>query len=425
MNICLLKAIRAVDLVDSHPDRQEFFEQYIERYLIARILIFFHSLFKGTFLSALMYLIFAARYLIKSSYAISHKYKLLATVDYINEQRAISDFLSYVDDSLIKQSARQKLNQACAIFIEVFCNLKNLFRVAKFLTKFEKKGTFLTTCRVAELFFLYLIAKKRINHSKAIIIASNYTPCACALKAAAEFNKLPTIYTFHAVVTSVVRIPALKVNLACLYGERALDVFRLNGEIKCDSIVYTGLQGDSVKMQYKKDFDDVKSVGVFLSGYIKPESFRLLLENLSKYSNIEQIYVRPHPLKEANPDLSILSEFSKIIIDTNARVTTTAKVCDLVIAGSSGVHVEVLKAGVPVLYWEDFDTVGPDYYSFIQYGIVLEIKDINTINWQEVKNFYNQDWSDRFQKFDYSYLRTKTEIHNNIKENLEQLLAKY
>ncbi len=425
MSYELRKAVRAVHLVDTFKDRQDLFDYYVSRHFIARAVLWCYGKIKNTPLSALMFTCFGMRYLLKHTFADSVRFNLSCPIDYVNERRAILDFLGRVDDSLNNDPSSRR---SAAVRRQLGLLMREpglIFRFAKFFRRYEPQGTFLTCCRVSELLWCYVCAEAHLEatSAKGVLVATNYAPTACALMAAARDRKLKVVYTCHAIIPYDAVMPALEADIAYLYSKRAIEAFNSYYGIECRHIHFTGLAGPSRPMRLAESFQDVKTVGVFLTAYTVQPEFERLIRELSEVSHIQSIIIRPHPLAEANPDLAFISAFPKVTLETAGRAYDTAAKSDFVIAGSSSVHIEVVKSGTPSLYWERFDTIGPDYYRFLRDGVLYPLDDVGTLDWNAVKEFYSSSWIDRFRELDCSYMHDPLEMNLEMKAVLERLMS--
>ena len=388
MSFHLRKALRAVHLVDMFKDRQDFFDYYVSRHFPARVVMWIYGRIRGTPVTALIFAAFGMRYLLKNAYGRSARRKMMFPVDYVNERRAVLDFLENVGDELKVDSPVERREAILARLTLLGRSPVLLYRFYRYFRRYERKGTFLTCFRLSETLWHYVCAQDELQRTPArgIITATNYSPTACALIAAARSRHIPVVYTFHAIIPYDAVMPKLEADLAFLYSKKAIDAFAVYGGVQAKRIQFFGLPGESVP---------------------------------------KRIIIRPHPLKDANPDMSFVPQFPKVEIDSSGRAPDTARKCQVVIAGSSSVHIEVLKSGTPSLYWEGFDTIGPDYYRFIRDGVVAEVKDISTIDWPAIQKFYGDGWTERFQELDCSYRRDAASLRKDMCTALDETLREF
>lgn len=427
MSFHLRKALRAVHLVDMFKDRQDFFDYYVSRHFPARVVMWIYGRIRGTPVTALIFAAFGMRYLLKNAYGRSARRKMMFPVDYVNERRAVLDFLENVGDELKVDSPVERREAILARLTLLGRSPVLLYRFYRYFRRYERKGTFLTCFRLSETLWHYVCAQDELRRTPArgIVTATNYSPTACALIAAARSRHIPVVYTFHAIIPYDAVMPKLEADLAFLYSKKAIDAFAVYGGVQAKRIQFFGLPGESVPMRMAGSIDEVETVGVFLTAYTIQDAFVSLIRDLSSYANVKRIVIRPHPLKDANPDMSFVPQFPKVEIDSSGRAPDTARKCQVVIAGSSSVHIEVLKSGTPSLYWEGFDTIGPDYYRFIRDGVVAEVKDISKIDWRAIQKFYGDGWTERFQELDCSYRRDAASLRKDMCTALDETLREF
>ncbi|MCB0370439.1 MAG: hypothetical protein KDD45_13695, partial [Bdellovibrionales bacterium] len=106
-----------------------------------------------------------------------------------------------------------------------------------------------------------------------------------------------------------------------------------------------------------------------------------------------QIILRPHP----NTSLlkfkkSLLKNFSEIVISDSSKILhDSLDAIDLVIAGESSAHLEVLSLGIPSVYWR-LDKIPYDHYGFVRNNFVLKVDHLFDLK-NKVNSFYSStEW---------------------------------
>jgi hypothetical protein len=418
------KAVRAVYTMDSSPARFAIFQEYVGKRALARLILKCYPIIAGTSLSGLLFCIFGFLQLRKKLVSPTKKYNLLCTTDYVNERKAVSALLARVSEEFLPKSYFSFVFLRLYLLLGLLTRPAIFFRFSKFLRKFERRGTFLTSCRVAETLWCYYAIEKifRLYASRGCIIASHYSPATCALQAVCAKYQQPTIYVNHSLINYHNKVPKLEVDLACLYGEHVFNAFKHHDAIDCKEVLFIGLLGQTSTLLPSNSACSLEKVGIFLTASTNEDNFKNLLETLNANSFIKQIIIRPHPLKSIRTNLAKFQNLKKVLIEESGIAEETAKLCDLIIAGNSSVYVEVLKCGKPSVYWNKLDFIGYDFYHLLKNQIVYELTDIKKIDIESIASFYNENWAKRFEKVDFLFRKKEEEINKTLLSSFNRLL---
>ena len=117
-------------------------------------------------------------------------------------------------------------------------------------------------------------------------------------------------------------------------------------------------------------------------------------------------------MSEQPPDLpKVLKDLSNIVeTPRTATLLEVANVCDWVVADAgSNVHLPVLKQGIPTVALKEISTLGEDQadlYGFVANRVVFPpVPTLRSLCVEEAAVFYGDEWTERFRRYDASYLQ--------------------
>ena len=123
------------------------------------------------------------------------------------------------------------------------------------------------------------------------------------------------------------------------------------------------------------------------------------------------------------------NDFQSFLLNTNIEISVEGRPieedlesCDLVVAGNSNSHLQILKYGVPSVYLSGLDRVTEDLYGFVEGGILYELSNPEDLDLKNLSNFYGQEWKETFSKFDGSYDLKQTDVVKNVRLSLVKFL---
>jgi hypothetical protein len=235
-----------------------------------------------------------------------------------------------------------------------------------------------------------------------------------ALVAAAKMQGRTTFYIQHAHIST--SFPRLIVDVAILDGAAARVLYDAIGKHTA-RVLYRGVEGEYRHLHLENLHKEKICVGLFINTLPDPPVMQALAA-LDALDFVEKIIVRYHPAFPCTIDFSSekfsLSDMSRTPWADGAR-------CDLVLAGNSSVHLNLVKYGVPCVYLENLDPIGDDYYGFVAAGLLPRVQDASLLNLMQVITHYNKpQWVETMQYFDASYGKDAAILQDEIRQALRQ-----
>ncbi|MCG8325100.1 MAG: hypothetical protein MI673_06245, partial [Thiotrichales bacterium] len=216
-------------------------------------------------------------------------------------------------------------------------------------------------------------------------------------------------------------VPPVHADLSILTGQAARDTYAgIAGRV-----VYKGIAAAEREMSLAplRQAERELSVGIFLTAMTDMAALEAFSRRLCESLAVKRLLLRPHPVRLVQDDYEGLAQrVSAIDIDKSASATEAAEACDFVVCGNSGVVLEVLKAGVPVAYNADLDTIPDDYCGFVAAGLVPRCEaPLEDLPAQLAAFFGRDDWPAKMAYFDHAYGKDADAVMAEAVRELERL----
>lgn len=429
MRYSLLRAFKTVVKVESHDLRIQTFENICGRNYSVRLVFQLHQFLRNTPLAGWMVALFALKEFLSVgiSPAGTHS-KILATAYFAGEKRQLRWITSCCPPGLIACASITRAHipakSSGRAGWRAFGSWRELSRIVRISQRASKRYHFMPACRgvSAIAFALRFGIDLQELQAKAVLITSNYGPDAVGLQVAAAARGLPAIYAPHA-YPSPRLIQPFRSELNLLQGEIVLERACSLSAVPGKSI-FIGIQGNSAPLRVPCLSAPGTRFGIFLSGEPEIQELESLVTQLLAVFQNSLITIRPHPVSLITPHFPrSLTINPKVDLRQNEPLEECVQRCDVVIAGGSGVHLDVLKMGVPSLFYRRFERTLGDHMGFVAEGMVKEIFSVNEISEELFTEFYDVQWRDRLRRYDASYLRSVEEINSGVRNAVLDFLA--
>lgn len=230
-----------------------------------------------------------------------------------------------------------------------------------------------------------------------VVVSSDSNPEALGVAAAFRRSGLRAVYVNHGFIPE--GPPRLSFDLSILDGPALAGTYRSSGQFP---VVYKGIEGQGRAFR-RVPSDRPWTIGVFTSLIGDWTVTAEWLARLARSSQVASIRVRLHPnLQVRHPASGSLGRFDKVSIDPPGMPIAEASArCDLVIAGNSSVHLNVLKSGAPTVFVDELDRVPREFYSFQSEKLVYEARSIEDLDAARINAHYDTpEWRAKFLRYD-------------------------
>lgn len=299
----------------------------------------------------------------------------------------------------------------------VFTDLRVVLRIVRAV---DKKEGWVVALNVASFLFNYAAFQRAFSpETKAVIYANDFSPIPLAFRAAAEKRDLIRIFTMHGQISCAASgniFPRLDADIVCLYGDASLQSYRVGGE-PTGRVFLTGFPGQSQPVQTPVSLG---TIGVALANYYD-DATQNTIEKIGSLYPHAHISVRCHPQMKKKP---AFPGHTNVAVSDHAGLKDFTEDCDVVIAGNSGVQIDLLKAGLPVIYCATLDKLGQDDIGLVRAGIV-PVQEDRALTAEEIGAFFGPGWVEKFRSYDAFYLMEdshKTIVGEDIARAYKALL---
>lgn len=298
-------------------------------------------------------------------------------------------------------------------------------RIWPFLSSLAQLHSFMPSARIASALAYYIrfvqLFADRPGLSAAIV-ASNYSPEAVGLAAAAHRMGRRVIYINHAPVpANGALVPPVLADCAVFYGDAVRQTYERRSRCTAD-VALIGQPWTARPMEWH---DELRTVGIFLTALTRADAVtELVLAIRATHPDI-RILIRNHPVALLKTDFSKLeAQDSNLEITIGTPLDEEILACDLIICGNSGVAMNALSGGCPVAYMGDLDGLTFDYNGFVGSGLVCHVTGWSDDTYIRLKKFYfTPKWQSVMRTYDASYGVDVGELEQTASETVRRYLA--
>lgn len=297
-------------------------------------------------------------------------------------------------------------------------------RVWSFLRLLVRTHSFMPSARIASTLAFYMRFSQLFAERpalKAAIIASNYSPEAVGMAAAAHHHGKRVIYANHAPVpANGPVVPPVLADCGMFYGDMTTKTYQQRSCCTAE-IGLIGQPGRARPMEWR---DEVKSIGIFLTSGTKVDVLKSLIATIRVDLPAAHIIIRQHPVTLLKTDFSDLAlDDANIELTIGNPLDDEIAACDLVICGNSGVAMNVLSGGRPVAYLSSLDGILFDSNGFVASRLVYSMPWWSDDIYDRLKGFYQAPgWEGVMRSYDASYGVDLAVMRQNATEVLMRYL---
>lgn len=422
----LATALTIIRRMETSSARGAVFAEITSKNRIFRLVDKLYDLAGSRFLQPLI--LFA--YMLKCILSVgSFKYEgeeAVAISNFHNEQNAIDRLLSLLPNVQVMQlSIRRTHIFGRGQFRTALQMVGTFTRLFRFLARLARAYEFMPAARIASGLAYYMRFSQLLKQHPqlgAAFVASNYSPEALGLAAAAHSLDRKVIYINHAPVpANGATVPPVLSDCAVFYGETMRRTYETGSRCNAE-VALIGQPGTTHAMQW---CDEVERIGIFLTALTSAKAVeKLVLAIRDSHPDIE-ILIRNHPVA------LLKSNFSDLVAShKNVRVTIgnpldeEIQACDIIFCGNSGVAMNVMRCGRPVAYIDALDQLNHDYCGFVQNGLVCEVKNWSSDLFPMLKAFYTGPaWRNVMQSYDASYNADATLLKQKAAETVQRYIS--
>ena len=419
----LATALRIVRRMETSAGRGAVFEEIKNKNLLYRLV---DALYSGAgIVQPLMLFVYMLKCVLSVGPFDDDEGEAVAISNFDNERHTVERVAALVPElRLLRLSIERRHVLGLAQWAAAFRMLGCARRVWPFLRTLVRKHSFMPSARIASALAFYmrfaqLFAERPALH--AAIVASNYSPEAVGMAAAAHRAGKRVVYANHAPVpANGAVVPPVLADCALFYGDAVRQTYERRSRCTAE-VAFIGLPSASRPMQWR---DEVTTVGIFLTSGTRADVLSNLVSAMRASLPGVHILIRNHPVALLKTDFSDLAGGdANIEITIGKPLDDEIAACDLVICGNSGVAMNVLSGGRPVAYLADLDRVKFDSNGFVASGLVCQVSGWSDDIYARLKRFYfNPKWQSVMRTYDASYGVDAGELEQPAAETVKRHL---
>ena len=278
-------------------------------------------------------------------------------------------------------------------------------RLWPFLSRLARTHSFMPSARIASALafymrFLQLFADR--PGLTAAVVASNYSPEAVGLAAAAHQMGRRVIYINHAPVpANGAMVPPVLADCAIFYGDAVRKTYERRSRCSAE-VALIGQPWTARPMQWR---DEIKTVGIFLTALTRTGAVSELVSAIRTSRPEVRILIRNHPVALLKCDFSDLAaRHDNLAITIGNPLDEEIAACDLIVCGNSGVAMNVVSSGRPVAYMDTLDRSRFDQNGFVESGLICHVPGWSDDIYARLTEFYERpEWRAVMRTYDASY----------------------
>jgi hypothetical protein len=281
------------------------------------------------------------------------------------KQSFLNSFLNNNEHiGIIRKTKLPSISQILYIFTSTSISWKKVYRMLKQYELF-------IVLRAIQYLAYYDRFMQEINSrvTKGVIVFTDANPHGRALIQVAYAKEILLTFITHGAVNE----PILPLRCECLYvlGKRSYERLLIPYS-HFKHVVFQGHKHLKKNMR-AIDFANPLVVGMFLS---KSTQVSKVLKCISIVSNryvCKKIMVRMHPNRPlSKAERMYLAKNELVLICGESKIEEDIESCDLIIAGNSTSHLDVLLQGRVSLYYRGLEESEYDRYGYVKEGLVLD-----------------------------------------------------
>jgi hypothetical protein len=298
-------------------------------------------------------------------------------------------------------------------------------RIWPFLSRLVRLHGFMPSARIASALAFYIRFVQLFADRPdlaAAIVASNYSPEAVGMAAAAHRMGRKVIYINHAPVpANGTLVPPVLADCAVFYGDAVRQTYERRSRCTAE-VALIGQPWTARPMQWR---DELQTIGIFLTALTRADVVSDLVSAIRATHPDVRILIRNHPVALLKTDFSQLAAQDRNIeVTIGTPLDAEILACDLIICGNSGVAMNALSGGRPVAYMDSLDGLSFDYNGFVENGLVCHVASWSGDIDSRLKKFYfNPRWQSIMRTYDASYGADVAELEEGAAATIRRYLS--
>jgi hypothetical protein len=400
-------ALRVVRRMETSAGRGAVFDEIKKKNLLYRLVDMFYSNAGTNIVQPLLLFVYMLKCAISlGPFNDDEGAEAVAIFNFDNERHTVDRVAALVPDvRLLRLSIKRRHMLNRRQIAAALRMIGSARRIWSFLTLLVRLHSFMPSARIASALAFYM----RFSHFfagrpllRAAVVASNYSPEAVGMAAAAHQAGRRVIYANHAPVpANGAVVPPVLADCALFYGSATRQTYERRSRCTAE-IALIGQPGTARLMEWRAE---IRTVGIFLTAGTRTEVVASLVSQIRASWPGVKILIRNHPVGLLKTDLSeICGDGVNIEVTIGQPLDDEIAACDLIMCGNSGVALNALSGGRPVAYLADLDRVKFDANGFVASGLVCHVSGWSDHMYNQLRSFYQApEWQGVMRTYDASY----------------------
>jgi hypothetical protein len=402
----LAAALRIVRRMETSPARNAVYAEIKRKNPLYRLVDWLYSKAGASTVQPLFLLAYMFKCVLSVGPFGDRSGEAVAIASFDNERHTIDRLTALVPEARIQRLSLRRRHLIGKGQLRAALRLAGAtVRIWPFLARLARSYGPMPSARIASGLAFYVRFSQLLAGSfrqSAAIVASNYSPEALGLAAAAHRMGRRVIYINHAPVpANGALVPPVLADCAVFYGDAIRRTYERHSRCRAE-VVLIGQAGKASPMEWR---DEARTVGIFLTALTDADAVAGLVAAIRASRPGVRILVRNHPVALLKSDFAELAaQYGNLEVTIGNPLDDEIAACDLIFCGNSGVAMNVLRGGRPVAYLDALDGLNFDYNGFVASGLVCEVAGWSDDLYSRLRLFYaNPAWREVMRGYDASY----------------------
>lgn len=418
----LATALRVVRNLETSESRLSIFEEIKKKNVLYQVVDTLYSLSGKLVLQPLILWAYMLKCVLIVGPFRDELARVATLANYPNEKRTIERVSGLISNTPIEHLSMDRRHfSGRGQFKAALRMILLLPRTWSFLRALVRRHEFMPAARIASTLAFYVRFEQFMEdhpHVKCVIVASNYSPEAVALAAAAHETNRNVLYANHAPVpANCAVVPPVYSDCALLYGIETEKTYKCHSTCTAE-VVLIGQPGRSSVMRWT---GRLRKVGIFLTAQTRVDTLSDLVQSIRATHPDVDILIRDHPVALLRNDLTALvTDDPRVEVSIGNPLDAEIEACDLILCGNSGVALNALRGGRPVAYLAALDDINYDYNGFVSSGLVHATLEWSAGIYEVARSFYSAPrWCRVMNRYDASYGADLSELLSGAAKKIE------
>lgn len=422
----LAAALRVVRAIESSSLRNAVFSEITAKNPLYRSIEWLYAKAGAAVLQPLLLLAYMVKCVLLPGPFRRSNATAVSISNFANERHSLDRIAKLVPDTQIEHlSLRRRNFWGHGQFGAAVAMIIAAPRVWPYLRRLAKSHSLMPSARIASALAFYIRFRRMFDQRpslQAAIVASNYSPEAVGLMAAAHQTGRRVIYTNHAsVAANCPVVPPVLADCAVFYGDAITRTYNRRSRCIAD-VALIGQPWTSRAMQWTSD---IQRIGIFLTALTEVAAVSDLVAAIRSDRPDVEVLIRNHPVALLQSDFSELqARHANVKVTIGNSLDDEIADCDIIFCGNSGVAINVLSGGRPLAYVPALDSLSFDYNGFVESGLICPVETWNADVYDRLRQFYQRpEWREVMRGYDAAYGTDAKSLQETAAETLRRYLS--